>query len=188
LPYFPGWFAENLNTSKYNNGDDIPNIQDSGEWSSLDVTETGAWAYFNNDPDYSWGGPSYTKLYNWYAVNDSRSLCPSGWHDPSDAEWTVITDLLGGQEVAGYSMKADYGWGGSSYQGSNSSGFSALPGGYRTPNGDFQFEYYCHFWSSSSFDNWNSWYHYITPSSDAIDRYPVEKPFGLSVRCLKDTE
>ena len=178
------WFSENLNTSKYNNGDDIPNIQDGGEWSSLDQNETGAWAYYNNDSDYSSGGPSYTKLYNWYAVNDTRSLCPSGWHVPLDGDWTDLTDYLGGLEVAGEAMKADFGWGGESN--SNSSGFSALPGGYITTDGDSQFDFYCHFWSSSSYDNSNSWYRFLTPNSDAIFRYPVQLLFGLSIRCVKD--
>ena len=179
------WFSENLNTSRYNNGDDIPNIQDGGEWSSLDQTETGAWAYFENDPDYSWEGPSYTKLYNWYAVNDTRLLCPSGWHVPSDSEWTFLIDLLEGQEVAGYSMKADYGWGDiSEHQGSNSSGFSGLPGGFRSFMGGFNFDNIGYFWSSSSY------------SSGAWDRRLTEESFvgnevsnlrnGMSVRCVKD--
>jgi len=188
------WFAENLNTSKYNNGDDIPNIQDDGQWSDLNQDETGAWAYYNNDPDYSWGGnfwsPIYTKLYNWYAVNDSRSLCPSGWHVPSHDEWIVLTDLLGGSGVAGYSMKADYGWGGeSSYQGSNSSGFSGLPGGYRTSDGDFNFWGSGYFWSSSNYNIQNydvAWHHGLNIGNNFFDSYDYLQSSGMSVRCLRD--
>ncbi len=83
-------------------------------------------------------GEKYGKLYNWYAVNDPRGLAPDGWHVPSDAEWTILTDYLGGGDVAGTKMKSTDFWAdyeGNSGNGTNESGFSGLPGGYRYDNG-----------------------------------------------------
>ena len=120
------WFAENLRTTTYLNGDAIPQNLSDGDWSS---TSSGAMAFYNNVPTNS-------GLYNWYAVDDARGLCPSGWHVPTDAEWTILTDHLGGGSLAGGQMKTNYGWynGGN---GTNSSGFSGLPGGNRSYFGLF---------------------------------------------------
>ena len=107
------WFAENLRTTTYLNGDAIPQNLSAGDWQG---TPSGAMTFYNN-------GPTYGGLYNWFAVDDARGLCPSGWHVPTDAEWTILTDHLGGEPVAGGQMKTTYGWldGGN---GTNSSGFS----------------------------------------------------------------
>ena len=122
------WFAENLRTTTYLNGDAIPQNLSAGDWQG---TPSGAMTFYNN-------GPTYGGLYNWFAVDDARGLCPSGWHVPTDAEWTILTDHLGGEPVAGGQMKMTYGWldGGN---GTNSSGFSGLPGGYRYLNGAFYY-------------------------------------------------
>ena len=93
------WMAENLKTSVYRNGNAIDNIIDDNQWSSL---TSGAWASCINDSQYDC---PYGKLYNWFAVADSRYLCPTGWHVPTDDEWTTLTDYLGGEEVAGGKMK-----------------------------------------------------------------------------------
>jgi len=89
------WMAENLRTNIYANGDPIPNVTDNAQWN---VLNTGAWAHFNNDSQYE---NPFGKLYNWYAVADLRNICPTGWHVPTEAEWTVLTDYLGGSCVAG---------------------------------------------------------------------------------------
>ncbi len=94
------WTKSNLNVSRYRNGDPIPQVQDPSQWANL---TTGAWCYYNNDPA---NGLIYGKLYNWYAVNDPRGIAPIDWHVPSDAEWTILTDFLGGINVAGGKMKA----------------------------------------------------------------------------------
>ncbi|MBM3410438.1 MAG: hypothetical protein FJY18_02250, partial [Bacteroidetes bacterium] len=94
------WTQSNLKVSKYRNGDNISNITDNIAWSQ---TSTGAWCNYNNS---SANDALYGKLYNWYTVNDSRGLCPTGWHVPSDAEWTTLTDFLGGASVAGGKMKS----------------------------------------------------------------------------------
>ena len=89
------WMSKNLDVAFYRNGDVIPQVTDPTAWAAL---LTGAWCYYNND---STQGNKYGKLYNWYAVNDPRSLAPQGWHVPSDAEWTILETTLGGSPVAG---------------------------------------------------------------------------------------
>ncbi len=175
------WFQENLKTTTYRNGDVIPNIQDGGEWSALDQNQTGAWASFNNSPSNE---DTYGKLYNWYAVDDARALCPSGWNVPTDPEWTQLTDLLGGTSVAGYSLKSTTGW---NYNGSNSSGFTALPGGYRSSGGGFNsYSSYGDFWSSSVQGGSNAWYRRLSDSNSGVSRGSYSQRYGLSVRCLRD--
>ena len=117
------WMAENLKTTVYRNGNAIDNIIDNTQWIGL---TTGAWASYNNDSQYDC---PYGKLYNWFAVADPRHVCPTGWHEPTDAEWTTLTDYLGGEEVAGGKMKSagtQY-WIGPNTDATNESGFSGLP-------------------------------------------------------------
>ena len=117
------WTSENLSVEHYRNGDVIPQVQDTDEWSKL---TTGAWCYYDNNSE---NGNIYGKLYNWHAVNDPRGLAPEGWHIPSDAEWTDLTDYLGGAKVVGSEMKAIELWEYQRKGTTNSSGFSAFPGG-----------------------------------------------------------
>ncbi len=129
------WMAENLKTSKYNDGTQIPNVTDYTNWSQL---TTGAWAYYNND---SANYAKFGKLYNWYAVNyetnGNKNVCPTGWHVPTDEEWTILTDYLGGESVAGGKMKeaGNINWGGINninQDSTNKSLFTGLPGGDAT--------------------------------------------------------
>jgi len=124
------WMAENLKVSRYRNGDNIPNVPDTSEWVNL---TTGAWVYYNND---SSNDETYGKLYNWYAVDDNRGLCPTGWHVPSEEEWTTLTIFLIGRNVGG-TMKSTTGWNSPNTGATNESGFSGLPGGNRNSDGDF---------------------------------------------------
>ena len=89
------WTLKNLDEITYRNGDIIPHITDSVKWAGL---TTGAWCYYNNDPN---NNSTYGKLYNWYAVNDPRGLAPEGWHIPSKDEWTSLINFLGGDAAAG---------------------------------------------------------------------------------------
>lgn len=127
------WMKENLNVSHYRNGDPIPEVKNPTEWINL---TTGAWCYYIND---SAMGPRYGKLYNWYAVNDPRGLAPTDWHVPSHAEWISLTTYLGGEDVAGGKMKeaGTSHWQSPNAGATNSSGFTALPGGYRLSNGAY---------------------------------------------------
>ena len=81
------WMTENLRTSKYSDGSAIPNVKDDTQWSNL---STAAWSHYDNDNQYD---TIYGKLYNWYTVETGK-LCPTGWHVPTDAEWTILTCLL----------------------------------------------------------------------------------------------
>ncbi len=183
------WMAENLNTSIYRNGDAIPTGLSNSQWSS---TTQGAWAYYNNDASYVC---PYGKLYNWYACVDARGLCPTGWHVPSDAEWTDLTTFLGGESVAGGAMKstgtieaATGLWFSPNAGATNSSGFSGLPGGYRNyydggydHMGDYGF-----WWSSSQYDSLYAWYRKLDYGLTDVDRSSSRTRNGWVVRCLRD--
>ena len=125
------WTTKNLEVETYRNGEAITQQQDATAWSKL---STGAWCYYENNTA---NGTTYGKLYNWFAVNDSRGLAPKGYHIPSDAEWKILTDYLGGESVAGTKMKSTSGWQNKG-NGTNSSGFAELPGGTRMDEGNFQ--------------------------------------------------
>ena len=174
------WFAENLRTTTYLNGDAIPRNLSDVDWSS---TTSGAMANYNDEP---MALAAYGGLYNWFAVDDARGLCPSGWHVPTDGEWTVMTDHLGGQSVAGGQMKAVYGWsdGGN---GTNSSGFSGLPGGYRYSNGYHFAGYYGYWWSSSPNGSY-AWSQYLFYDLEDVYRSYDSLHTGFSVRCVRDAE
>ena len=176
------WMAENLKTTVYRNGNAIDNIIDNTQWIGL---TTGAWASYNNDSQYDC---PYGKLYNWFAVADPRHVCPTGWHEPTVAEWTTLTNYLGGEPVAGDKMKTtgtQY-WFDPNQDATNESGFSGLPGGYRSSGGDFYSVGYSGYWWSSSEDSTSAWYRSMSFSSGAASQDSNDKHFGYSVRCLKD--
>ena len=191
------WFAENLRSENYENGDAIlSNLSDS-EWQN---TTSGAVAVYgegsstcsNYSPDgdacdEGWSFNEYGRLYNWYSVVDERGLCPSGWHVPTDEEWTMMTDQLGGSSVAGGHMKTEYGWlGGGS--GTNSSGFSGLPGGYRHDEGQFSLAGREGFWWSSSPSGSYAWFRALSYYDGDVPRSNYDQRFGFSVRCVRDAE
>jgi uncharacterized protein (TIGR02145 family) len=183
------WMAENLRTTKYNDGTDIPLVTDETDWGNL---TTPGYCYYNNDPEeYS---VPYGALYNYYVVSDTSSLnvCPEGWHVPTDAEWTTLTTYLGGQSVAGGKMKeAGFAhWASPNTGATNASGFTGLPGGERgnsgTWNGNEDGEF--GFWWSSTDENGESyaWSRDLHKESESLNDETSNKRFGLSVRCLKD--
>ena len=174
------WMAENLNVTQYRNGDPIPEVQDKEEWDNL---TTGAWCWYENN---SANGTTYGRLYNWFAVNDPRGLAPEGWHIPSSDEWNKLTNNLGGAENAGTKLKTTSGWdnGGN---GDNKSGFSAIPGGYRTHDGYFSnMGRNALFWTSTEFNTTNAWFRNVIGSITDVYAPNYGKDFGLSVRCVKD--
>ena len=172
------WTTKNLDVTKYRNGDAIPQVQDKNAWAKL---KTGAWCYYENNTA---NGTTYGKLYNWYAVNDKRGLAPKGYHIPTDAEWTILTDNLG--EEAGTKMKSTSGWDNNG-NGTNTSGFAGLPGGYRFYNGNFDdIGAYGYWWSSSEDDTDYAWYRYLGNGTGYVNSYYSNKRVGFSVRCLRD--
>jgi len=177
------WMAKNLDVSFYRNGDPIPQVADPTAWANL---TTGAWCYYNND---STQGNKYGKLYNWYAINDPRGLAPTGWHIPSDAEWSTMEKSLGGSSVAGGKMKeaGTLHWATPNTEGSNTSNWVGLPGGCRNVNGFFSNVKEAGWWWSSSESNSSLAVCRIMSFNVAsIAKSYAYKYYGYSVRCLKD--
>lgn len=174
------WMAENLNVEHYRNGDVIPQVQDAAEWKKL---TTGAWCYYENKTE---NGTTYGKLYNWYAVNDSRGLAPEGWHVASNDEWTILLDFLGGKDVAGGKLKATTLWKEPNKGATNESGFSALPGGYCEDSKFKHIEKYGCFWSSTTVTTIGAYCREIHHNIPDVIQDNNHKRNGLSVRCLKD--
>ena len=177
------WIKTNLNVSKYRNGDVIPQVTDPAVWANL---TTGAWCYYNNN---SANGTTYGKLYNWYAVNDTRGLAPTGWHVPTDGEWTALTNCLGGETVAGGKMKetGTTHWLSPNTSATNSSSFTGLPGGFRYNNGTFtNINNTGDWWCSSEFDSTNAWFRGLNSNLGNVNRANSFKSSGVSARCVKD--
>lgn len=179
------WMTKNLDVTTYRNGDAIPHVTDSTQWANL---TTGAWCYYNNDAA---NGPIYGKLYNWYAVNDVRGLAPAGYHVPSDAEWTNLASCLGGFPAAGEAMKEAgfMHWldPNNGLVNTNSSGFTALPGGFRDIDGKFRNIGGFGYWWSSEEDVTpfarNRQLHY---NDSRLFSSAYREATGFSVRCLRD--
>ena len=175
------WSTKNLDVSTYRNGDPIPEVTDFDEWLNL---STGAWCYFDNDPA---NGEIYGKLYNWYAVADPRGLAPSGWHIPTLTEWNTLSTYLGGDAIAGGKMKevGDSHWN-LDVGATNSSGFTALPGGNIIYSGFYSLGENCVLWSSTADSTINAAARILFSTSTLLDRYSYFKLSGLSVRLIKD--
>lgn len=181
------WMTKNLDVTRYRNGEKIPQVNDKAAWAAL---TTAAWCWYKND---SAVGSVYGKLYNWYAIHDPRGLAPKGWHIPSDAEWDTLSTFLGNN--AGGKMK-DTGtieagtgfWWAPNFGATNSSGFTGLPGGYRSDCcGTWGLIDNSGFWWSSTKDNISyAWCRRLYYQDDAIYRLEYNKHYGFSVRCVKD--
>lgn len=178
------WMRENLDVLTYRNGDIIPQVTDQSAWGSL---TTGAWCYYNNDPA---NGAIYGKIYNWYAVNDSRGLAPNGWHIPTDAEWTILTDNLGGLSAAGGKMKSagTTRWTSPNTNATNESSFSALPGGFRGSSGIFGYiNTNASWWSLTvATSATDAWYRGLVNTSGTVTRGSDNKRAGNTIRCIRD--
>jgi uncharacterized protein (TIGR02145 family) len=185
------WMQQNLAVTKYRNGDPIPTGLSNTTWLN---TTSGAYAIYNNDAA---NNTTYGKLYNWYAVNDSRGLCPTGWHVPSDAEWTTLINYLDPNQnpsangtqstVAGGKMKSTTGWNAPNTGATNESGFTGLPGGYRYDDGTYNYiGYYGFWWSSTEVGSSLGWNRRLSNYGSLVYRSLANKTDGSSVRCLKD--
>jgi uncharacterized protein (TIGR02145 family) len=126
------WIQENLKTTRFLNGDFIPNVTDGNSWTAL---TTGAYCWYNNDIKNK---DIYGALYNNYITKDPRGVCPAGWHIPNDVEWKLMENYLGGSAVAGCKLKATTLWDPPNTCATNESGFTAVPGGWRS-NGIFHY-------------------------------------------------
>jgi uncharacterized protein (TIGR02145 family) len=191
------WMAENLKVTHYRNGDPILNVTSESEWETL---TSGAYCHYDNDIE---NVATYGRLYNWYAVDDSRNIAPSGWHVPTDAEWKQLEMALGMSQ----SEADDTGWRGTNEgsklagnaslwasgdlknnAGFGTSGFTALPGGVRHSDGTFDgLGHYAPFWSATEYSMNSAWYRSFHCNGAQIGRSydHVEEP-GFSVRCVRD--
>ena len=186
------WMAENLNVSHFRNGDPIPEVEDAGAWAQAGKDGKPAWCYYDSNPA---NGRTYHKLYNWYAVNDPRDLAPYGWHVPSWSEWLDLYNKYfsdNNYKMWGAKMKATYGWLNKG-NGTNESGFAALPGGARDGGGAFdKVGRFGGWWSSSSSEGYDI-QGYCLPLYGNYDGFASDsssvnfKGDGFSVRCVKDT-
>jgi uncharacterized protein (TIGR02145 family) len=191
------WFAENLRSDNYRSGDAIPGDLSDAQWTSTSsgaqtVYGEGTSAVFDGSSDEVANLATYGRLYNWYAVNDSRGLCPSGFHVPSDGEWMTLEMALGMTS----SQANSTGWRGTdqgaqlktpSWGGTNSSGFSALPGGFRYGgSGNFGTQGNYGYWWSSSPNGTNAWLRDLYSGSSAVGRFNIDTRVGFSVRCVRD--
>ncbi len=181
------WMKENLRTTRFNDGVSIPLISGSVEWTGL---VTPGYCWYNNDTPS--GKKDYGALYNWFTVNTGK-LCPSGWHVPSDTEWKTLTDYLGGVSAAGGKLKESgtLHWNAPNSDATNESGFTALPGGYRSYRDGIYFSLgdNASWWSSSPNTASAAWSRAITlyTTTDVL-AVSNEKRYGVSVRCLKNQE
>ena len=177
------WMAANLKTTRYRDGSPITNETDDATWAWL---TTGAYCNYDNDPV---NNNTYGRLYNWHAVN-SGILAPTGWHVPSDAEWAVLESFLGEESKAGGKLKeaGTAHWYSPNVEATNSTGFTALPGGSRFSTGSFyNLTYTGYFWSSTGgTDPAYAWYRYLDFNNGFVMRSEYYKVEGLSVRCIKD--
>lgn len=186
------WMQENLKTTRYSDGESIPNVTDNTEWSNLS-SPSYCW-YDNNEAAYK---DTYGAIYNWYTVdsgsNGNKNLCPTGWHVPNYSEWTVLIDFLGGPVEVGGKLKetGTTHWLSPNTGATNESGFSALPAGGR--GGDSSGEFLPlgmqgHWWFSKDLDG----YHYVQivqhDNASLHGNMGIDKAIGVSVRCLKDAE
>ena len=192
------WFKENLRTTKYNDGTSITNVTDNATWTS---TTSGAYCCYSNNTSNC---TTYGALYNWYAVNTGK-LCPSGWHVPSDAEWTTLTNYLSANSTYWCGSNSSYiakslasttSWNsstttcavGNNLSANNSTGFSALPGGYRIDSdGSFtNLGGSGYWWSSTELDGSNARDRALSFDNAIVYSFNSHKRHGFSVRCLRD--
>lgn len=176
------WMKENLRVTKYNDGTAIDLVTDNGEWFGL---STGAYCWYdNNGVAYE---EVYGKLYNGYAVSSGK-LCPSGWHVPTDAEWTILTDFLGGTSVAGHKMReaGTEHWGNPNTGATNESEWTGLPGGRRVINGTFNSIKLDGVWWSSTNNSSQLYNRQLEESNQNVIRAISSQRNGGSVRCIKN--
>ncbi|MBH49328.1 MAG: hypothetical protein CMG69_01050 [Candidatus Marinimicrobia bacterium] len=182
------WIAENLKVTHYNDGSEIPTGYSNNEWSSL---STGAYAVYGDNES---NADTYGYLYNWYTVDDSRGVCPEGWHVPTDGEYSELTNYLGSnwggklkECTEGSCPESEY-WNYHPNSGAtNESGFTALPGSRRLSDGNYlHMGNFGFFWSSTENGSNSAWCRELKYQYSGIYRYTSGRESGFSVRCIRD--
>jgi uncharacterized protein (TIGR02145 family) len=170
------WMKENLNVSRFRNGDPIPEAKTKDEWIQAGIERQAVWCYYDNDFK---NGTKYGKLYNWYAVNDPRGLAPEGWDIPTDDDWEILYAFLG--DRADFKLKSKDYWSIKNDL-TNLSGFDAVPSGMRNPDGLFSFKGDSGFiWTSNC--SYETFYSQIPPPVILGGDHIL---CGVSVRCIKE--
>ena len=180
--------AANLATTHFSNGDPIDSVTDSAQWVSM---TTPAWCYLNNNAG---NNVVFGKLYNGYAMEAPRNVCPVGWHVPDNFEWSLLGNAFGGSSAAGGALKTDGTveegtslWYAPNTGATNSSGFSAVPGGYRSQFGFYtQKGYGAYYWAGQSAGSNDGWFSQLRSDSNSLTGNVFDGRFGASVRCIRD--
>jgi len=179
------WMIENLKTTKYSNGDLIGTTSPATLLITAENTPKYQWAYSGDESSVA----TYGRLYTWFTVMDTRGVCPTGWHIANDAEWTTLTTILGGESISDDKLKetGTIHWLSPNSGSTNSSGFTALPGGSRYLDGTFNhIGVDCVWWSATEASTIDGWYRRLDNGNARVGRYADYKWVGLSVRCIKD--
>ncbi len=187
------WMVENLKVTRYRNGDPISHVTDNSTWGSQ---AAGAWCNYNNDTNYV---STYGRLYNWYAVADTRNIAPEGWRVPTDEDWKQLETYLGmsqaqtdasswrGTDEGGRLKDTTTLWSSPNTGATNETGFTALSGGYRFRGGGFYgISYGAGFWSATEESSGNAWTRYLGNDFSQVSRNSLDKYYGYSVRCVRD--
>jgi len=177
------WMKKNLDVDHYRDGTPIPQITDAYQWMLL---SEGACCYYNNDTSKK---AIYGRLYNWYAVSDSRGLAPKGWHIPSLEEWTTLINYLGGESVAGGKLKEAgiVHWQSPNTGATNEGGFTGLPSGFRQYEGTFYgLGYSTSWWTSTGLGPGYAYSIFLDKQSTVVLRNGDNTVMGFPVRCIKD--
>ena len=188
------WMAENLKVTHYRNGDAITNVTDSATWAGL---TTGAYCEYDNNPN---NVAVYGRLYNWYAVSDSRNIAPVGWHVPSDEEWKQLEMYIGMSQIQadaehwrgtneGGKLKESgtTHWSSPNTGATNESGFSALPVGFRFVDGGYrELSMNVNFWTSTAWDGSVAWHRFLYYINSDVYRGHDSYRYGFAIRCVKD--
>lgn len=175
------WMVENLRTTRYRNGDSLTEITDNQGWSAINF---GAYCYYKNN---QFNNCSYGKLYNWYAISDSRNIAPEGWHVPTEDDWQVLENYLRTNQASQLKTKGTDYWLTPNTNANNNTGFSALPGGNRTDDGYFSLMTYSGlWWTSTKYDDKSALVRFMMFNNESIKRCANTYKTGLSIRCVKD--
>ena len=186
------WQAENLRTTKFNDGTPVLMVENQTNWfkNFSTNTTTPMASVYNNDLTLK---QSHGVLYNWYVIdalsNGNLKICPQGWHVPTDNDWKILEEYLGGSERAGGKMKevGSLNWVNPNTSATNESLFSALPSGYRLYNGNFSYKgNYGFYWSSTENGASHAYFRYLYNESARIIKNSIYKSSGFSIRCIKD--
>ena len=186
------WFAENLTSTQYRDGTAIPQITSTSSWVSTTTGANCRWGNLAANSDV------YGRLYNWYAVNNSKGLCPTGWHIPSDCDWMFLENTIGltlASQIAtggrgsmqGGKLKSTNLWAAPNSGATDEFSFSALPGGYRNQTGSFRvLTTGAYYWTSSSAPASSAFFRSLLSTSGMIFRNSASNVMGMSVRCVRD--